>query len=245
MKRSRDDAETEATCRADWVRAAMSYPARLTAYGFVAFSVCQLVFMAIRVNGIGFAALENGPVEKAQVWLALFACGCLFYSASRMRVGRTGLILCACMVGYAAARECDTWFEAVFFDDAYKYLGGKTLYAFASIAFYRGRKHVFRESLALVRSPSITIFAIAGIYICSLCQVIDRPDLWLAIGETAEAETTKAAVEEFAELFGYLLLAFSGIEAVAMAFATCESKVTARQSRQLIVEPGVSVGLVQ
>ena len=49
--------------------------------------------------------------------------------------------------------------------------------------------------------------------------MFDRPALWTAIGDGPEAETTKAAVEELAELFGYLLLTFAGVESVAMASA--------------------------
>lgn len=216
------DADASSTV---WPGILFGYPARLFFYGLVAFAVCQLVFVAIRENGIAFAAIENGPVEQAQVWMALFASGCLFFAARRIKVARPGFILCACMIGYAAARECDTWFEQALFDDAYKYLAGIPLLVIALTALYRGRKQFISGSLPLVRTPAITIFSIAGIYICSICQVIDRPDLWAAIGEGPAAETTKAAVEEFAELFGYLLMAFSGVESVAMALKAGKTEV--------------------
>lgn len=200
-----------------WQRALFGFPARLFCYALVAFATCQGVFVAIRSQGIAFAAMENGPVEIAQALMALFASGCLFFAAYRNQYGRPGVVVCACMVGYAAARECDRWFETVFFDDAYKYLAGVPLVILAAFELYRGRHRIVSESFELLQTPAICIFSIAGIYICSMCQVIDRPDLWAAVGEGVAAETTKAAVEEFAELFGYLLLSFSGVEAIAMA----------------------------
>lgn len=224
-----------ASTKWDWKAILTSYPTRLTTYGVAAFLLCQAVFVAIREQGIEVAASENGPVEQAQAWMAVFACSCLFFAASRIRNGRTGLVLCACMVGYAAARECDTTFETMFFDDAYKYIAGIPLLTIAASAFWMGRKVVFRESLVLVRTPAITIFAIAGIYICTVCQVLDRPDLWSALGEGVNAETTKAAVEEFAELFGYLLLAFSGIESIALALVP-------QRSLQVIPAPSEAAG---
>lgn len=227
----------------DPMRALLSYPARLTFYGVVAFLVCQFVLGAIRAHGIGYVANENGPVEKAQVWLALFASGCLFFAAAQLRVGRTYMTICACMVGYAAARECDVWFETILFDDAYKYLAGIPLSLIALSALYRGRKQIFHETLVMARTPSITIFAFAGIYICSVCQLIDRPDLWAAVGTSDEAIMTKAAVEEFSELFGYLLLAFSGVESVAMALAVCESKVTVSEPTTLATTTLATPGL--
>ncbi|QDV46599.1 hypothetical protein Enr13x_65080 [Stieleria neptunia] len=199
--------------------AKLDYPVRLLVYALVATAVCQLILLAVRGNGVEFVGRENGPVELAQVVMALFTSGCLFIAAVQMPVGRTLLVLCGCLVGYAAARECDSWFESVFFDDAYKYLAGAPLLGVAIAALVRGRKQLVGESAALLRTPSMTIFAIAGIYICTLCQAFDVPHLWTAGGVSPSPETTKAAVEEFAELFGYLLLAFSGVESLAMAFA--------------------------
>ena len=203
----------------DWVRYTLNYPIRLAIYGAIALLTSQYVFSMIAVHGIGYSGQENGPVERAQVVLALFTSVALFFAASRCGVGRTGLILCACLVGYAAARECDRWFETVFFDDAYKYLAGIPLATVFVIALYRGRTVVLRESHWLLRTPAMTIYACGGIFICSVCQVLDRPDLWSAVPQGDSTELTKSAVEEMAELFGYLLLAFSGIESILMTFA--------------------------
>jgi hypothetical protein len=217
----------------DWTQALFSYPVRLAVYLILVVVVCQIVLAAIRQHGITIAADENGPVEKAQVGFALFTSACLFFAAARIRVGRTLLTICACMVGYAAARECDVWFETVLFEDAYKYLAGLPLLGIALSALFRGRKQIFHEVMTLTRTPTVTIFAFAGVYICCVCQVIERPVLWAAVGTGDEAILTRAAIEEFAELFGYLLLAFSGVESVAMALASCESRATVQDPSPL------------
>ncbi len=41
--------------------------------------------------------------------------------------------------------------------------------------------------------------------------------MWVGISNPAEAKATNAMIEEFAELFAYLLLAFSGLEAAIAA----------------------------
>ncbi|MCS7468771.1 hypothetical protein NZK35_19135 [Stieleria sp. ICT_E10.1] len=219
MKKSRRSGGGRSEELAQQPRTTFDYPVRLVAYTLIAAAVCQLILLAVRGLGIEFVARENGPVELAQVGMALFASACLMIAAVQMPFGRTLLVVCGCLVGYAAARECDSWFESVFFDDAYKYLAGLPLLGVAMAALVRGRKRIVIESRVLLRTPSMTIFAIAGIYICTLCQAFDVPDLWTAGGLSESPEMTKAAVEEFAELFGYLLLAFSGIESLAMAFA--------------------------
>lgn len=212
---------------------ACSYPARLFAYAIITFALFQGVFYGLLRSGSGFIAAENGPVESAQVYLAIFAALCLFYTAYRSRRGRAGLIVCAAMVGYAAAREADSIFEALFFDDAYKWLVGLPMLAIAITALWVDRKRVIPDALWLVRQPSVTMFAIAGIYLCAVCQLYDRPAMWSEITGGATADTAKATIEEFAELFAYVLLGFSGIEGLAMAHdldnvaeVACEDPVT-------------------
>lgn len=218
-----DESQPQTAETDSWVStciwALTQYPARLTIYGITAFTLCYFLLGQIRIHGVAAYALENGPIERTQAFMAVFTSLCFFVAAWKMKVGRTGLIFCATMVGYAAARECDMFFEMLLFEDAYKYVVGIPMMLIALTAFWFGRKVVFPESLRLMRTPAATIFAIAGIYICSVCQIIDRPDLWQAIGEGPAAEITKAAVEEFCELFGYMLLTIAGIEAIAMAFS--------------------------
>ncbi|QDT10411.1 hypothetical protein [Planctomycetes bacterium K23_9] len=195
----------------------VSFPARLACYAVIAFALVQVLFIGLLARGTSFIGAENGPVEMAQVYLALFASACLFYAAYRCRRGRAGLITCAAMVGYAAARESDSIFETLLFDDAYKYLVGLPLFLVAVTALLIDRRRVVREAMWLVRQPAITLFALGGIYLCTFCQVLDRPDMWTSISSLEERTQTKAMVEEFAELFAYAILAFAGIEALAMA----------------------------
>jgi len=225
--------------RPSWRRVLLGYPSRLTAYGVTSLAIAQLAFWAVDRYSIGFIAAENGPVEQVQVLLAVFACAAFFYAASRLPVGRTGLILCACMVGYAAARESDAWFDRVFFEDAYKYLVGVPLLAIGLAASYAGRHVVVGESLALVRTPAVTIFAIGGIYICSVCQVFDRPGFWAALHGAEGAEQIKAGVEEFSEFFGYLLLGFSGVEAIVMSIRPRVREAFAAKASAAESEPGL------
>ena len=200
-----------------WSDVACSFPVRLTFYGVIAFALFQGLYLGLNRWGSPFIGAENGPVEMTQVYLAIFTSACFFYAAYWCRVGRAGLIVCAAMVGYAAARESDSIFESMFFEDAYKYLVGLPMLLVALAALWVDRRKVIGEALWLVRQPAVTLFAIAGIYLCCMCQVLDRPDFWVEISSETEASNVKAMVEEFAEIFAYLALAFSGVEALAMA----------------------------
>ncbi len=194
-----------------------SFPVRLFCYAVIALGLVQALYAGLLAKGPDFIGAENGPVELAQVYLALLASAGFFYAAYRTRRGRAGLITCAAMVGYAAARESDSIFEAVFFDDAYKWLVGLPLFLGAIASLWIDRRRVIADAMWLVRQPAVTLFAIGGIYLCTFCQILDRPDMWTSISSAGEATTTKAMVEEFAELFAYAILAFSGIEALALA----------------------------
>jgi len=195
----------------------VSFPARLGCYAVIAFGLVHALFLGLIAQGPEFIGSENGPVEMAQVYLALFTSACLFYAAYHCRRGRAGLIVCASMVAYAAARESDATFEALFFDDAYKYMVGVPMLIVAVTALAMDRRRVIKDAMWLVRQPAITLFAIGGIYLCTFCQILDRPDMWTSITSPDEANQTKAMVEEFAELFAYAILAFGGIEALALA----------------------------
>lgn len=194
-----------------------TYPFRIALYGLITLGVFQGVFMAIHAYGARFMGQENGPIEMTQVVLALVGAAGLFYAAAKAVKGKAGLILCGAVVSYAAARESDLFFETVFFDDAYKVMVGLPMAILVAVTFVKYRSGLVSQTLWLMRQPAATLFALAGIYLCFVCQFFDRPDLWASISQGAEAETTKALIEEYAELFAYLLLAFSGIEATIFA----------------------------
>ncbi|MGB7346326.1 MAG: hypothetical protein WBD20_19060 [Pirellulaceae bacterium] len=216
--------------------ALFSFPSRLFCYAVITFVLFQAVFFCITQYGSGFVGVENGPVEMAQVYLAIIASLCLFYTAYRCRRGRAGLIACAAMVGYAAARESDSLFEAALFDDAYKWLVGLPMLLITVSALWIDRRRVVPDAMWLVRQPSVTMFAIAGIYLCAVCQLFDRPDMWTEITAATEASAAKAMVEELVELFAYLLLAFSGVEGLAMAHQLDEANSATVTQDDIVVE---------
>ena len=190
-----------------------SYPLRIALYAAATLVTYELTYLAIRSRGADYMSQENGPIELTQVALALIATACLFYAAWITTRGRAALVLCGSLVAYAAARESDLWFETYLFDDAYKWVVGAPLALLSVSMLYVERKNVVNDVMQLMSHPAATLFAIAGVFLCFVCQMFDRPDLWIDLAATADTGATKALIEESTELFAYLLLAFSGIEA--------------------------------
>ncbi len=213
-----------------WSLILRSYPARLTLYAVVIFLIYQALYLGVRDHGPASFSAENGPVEFAQAVLAMMTAIALFYAASCCRRGRAGTIACAAMVACAAAREADSTFESLFFEDAYRWLVGFPMLLVASLALWIDRRRVVEEALWLVRQPSVTMFALAGIYLCGFCQILDRPALWQGTGFQGEANATKAMIEELAELFAYLLLFASGIEGIILAHSTSQQDAAELES---------------
>lgn len=194
-----------------------SYPARLCLYGVLTAILYQLIFLGVKDHGAALMGAENGPLELAQVAFALIAAIGLFYGATQIRVGRVGLIISGAAVTYAAARESDLLFEDLFFDDAYKYFVGLPMCLLVAGAIAVDRKRIRGDVFWLMKQPAATLFVVAGIFLCGVCQTLDRPDLWGNLRYSTDAVVTKAMIEEYAELFAYLLLAFSGIEAAILS----------------------------
>lgn len=194
-----------------------SYSFRVCIYAVVVLLVFYFAYLAIQVHGAEVMGAENGPIELAQVVLAILAAVGLFCAARWTRIGRAGLVTGGAFVAYAAARESDRIFETLMFDDAYKWVVGFPMAILVTVFVYADRRRLIGETMWLMRQPSATLFAVAGVYLCFVCQFFDRPEMWAGISNAAEAETTKAMVEEYAELFAYLLLVFSGFEAGILA----------------------------
>ena len=190
-----------------------TFPLRLCLYGFLTFVLFQSVLAGVRSQGAATMGNENGPIELTQLALALIGSLAYFYASYRSAICRFGLILGGAVIGYAAARESDLWFESMFFDDAYKWLVGVPMLALVLTVGWIQRRRVLPESWQLMQQPSGTLFAVAGIYLMAVCQPLDRPAFWSSITDPAEVVVTKALFEEYAELFAYLLLAISGTEA--------------------------------
>lgn len=195
-----------------------SYAFRLGAFAVITLVVFEAVFTAIEFRGARQMGVENGPIEQAQVALALIGAAALFLAAWWTSTGRAVLVVCGAVVAYAAARESDWLFESLLFDDAYKWVVGLPLAILVLFAVFIDRRRCISDVMSLIRHPAATLFVIAGIYLCVVCQALDRPGLWVGINDTSDAAVaTKAMVEEYAELFAYALLAFAGIEAAIFA----------------------------
>ena len=161
------------------------------------------------------ASIEGGPLENLQVVLALLAAMMFAVAAWRTRFGTAALTVCAAAMAYAAARESDALFETYLFDDAYKYLVGLPAAAAVALVAWRRRQTLVTETLAMCRHPAATSAAIAAVYLLFVCQTFDRPMVWDAAGESKAA--IKPVVEETAEVFAYLVIAYSAVESMMMA----------------------------
>lgn len=193
---------------------------RLVVFGGVVVLTYEAVYAGILKYGAGYMAAEDGPLELAHLGLAVLTSLCMFYAASRVTVGRAGLIACACLAGYAAAREGDAYLEAHLFDDAYKWLFGLPLLLVFAWATWVQRRTFVADCFWLSRQPVAILFVVGGIYLIGVGQILDRIEMWDSLGGQSDAKkATKEMVEEYVELFAFLLLAYSGVEAIVMARA--------------------------
>ena len=209
-----EQSEDKSSIISQFVQAALGCPGRFVTYGIVTFGLGQALYKVLLSRGPETLGQENGLVEQLQVGLAMSASIAFFFAAFKSTYGKAGLIFCGALAGYAAGRECDQWLENYLFNDAYKYLIGMPLLIFTLVATWIHRRTVLSDSVTLSRTPAITMFGIAGVYLCAVCQIFDRPDFWAGISDHPNAIVTKMLVEEFSEVFGYLLIAFAGVEAV-------------------------------
>lgn len=209
---------------------APGFPFRLAAFGVATVVLYQGLYAMLQGDRGAWVSAENGLVEILQVLLAVAASALLFLAARRAHVGQAAMTLGACVTGYAAARESDSWLESLFFDDAYKYLVGLPLALIAVVVLYRQRRRLIDETLWLMNQPPTVMFILAGIYLGGVCQIFDRPGTWIGLASPDQAVAAKATIEEFSELFAYLLFAFSAWESYlatraqhALPFAAAEA----------------------
>lgn len=209
--------ETPAREPIPWRELLTSYAARWLVYGGIAAGTFQSIYLATTMLGAKQMGAENGPIEMSQI--AFAACGAigLFLAARNTVRGRAMILVCAAAVTYAVARECDLWFETLVFDDAYKYLIGLPLGLMVAGVWWRERRELVGDFLYMMRQPAATFFGIAGLHLCVACQTLDRPLLWSGLEGAADIKSTQAMVEESMELFAYMLIAFSGVEAYLFA----------------------------
>jgi len=191
---------------------------RLIIYGVITCGVFELSYALLCSGGVAWLAEENGPLELAQVAFLLTAVAGFTWAAVLSPADRNVLVITGCLTLYAAARESDKWFETMLFDDSYKWLVGYPAAIFILFLLYKHRGRMIEDTLRIAQKPSSTLFAIGGIYLCFFCQIIDRPMYWYASGSTDGGGFQKSFVEENAELFAYLLIVFSSVEAVISGY---------------------------
>ena len=218
-----------------WRRSA--YPLRLAAYGVVVFVAYQAIFASVERADAAQIASENGPLEMTQVVLTCLSSVALFAAAFWTRHGRLVLCLTAAVVAYAAAREADLLLETLFFDDAYKYLVGIPMVMLSLTMLVLHGKQGIREAWSLMREPPVTLFMVGGIFLCTVCQMLDRPGLWIAAGVPDELRTIRMLVEESSELFAYSLIAFAGIESLILAAASRADGCDVQHDNALDADP--------
>lgn len=219
----------------NWRNLATSYPVRLAVYGLITLLVFQGVFALLQVRGLAWLAAENGPLELAQVGLLLLAVAGTAVAIRWSPAGKAVMATTCAVTIYAAARESDQWFETVFFDDAYKWLVGLPVALLLAPAIWRERHQFVADALWIAQKPGATLFAAGGICLCCFCQILDRPLFWPSEGIDGQLGLHKAMVEESAELFAYLLIAFSGLEAMISA---AEDRAAAQEDSGLVLQTG-------
>jgi hypothetical protein len=210
--------------RTTWPERLTSYPVRLVVYGLITMAVFEALYALLQSRGAVVVASESGPIERIQVVCLLLGAVGIGVAVWWTPIGRAVLVATGATAVYAAARESDSWFEANFFNDAYKWLIGAPLAMIVVSVAYRERSKLIDETLRMSVRPGSTLFTIAGIYLCFFCQLLDRPGFWSEAGISVGVNSQKLLVEESAELFAYLLIAYSG----------CEALIAARHDRRLM-----------
>ena len=199
------------------------------------FATFAVIYLASKMYPPESLSAENGPLELLQVGFVGAASLMLFFAAMVSDRGRAGLTVMASLAGYATAKEMDSVFEALLFDDAYKYVAAIPLMVVATVVLWRERQNVIRDAAWLMNQRTTTMFVIAGLYLFCVCQVIDGPVFWRHDATLAdsvwsgssETQAVKQMVEEYCEVFAYAVLGFAGAEAVVMAFVNRQEESAA------------------
>ncbi len=216
---------------------------RYALFGVMMFFSYLGIYTLVLLYGADWTARENGPVELSQVTFALMGSGLMFAAGLKCRGGRTGVWICASLLGYAAARECDQLFEHFLFTDAYKWVVGLPLICALGWVLWEHRDQIVSDSILMMKHPAAALFAMAGIYVCTFCQMLDRPLLWHSNDvRTASIFPIKVLIEESAELFAYAILAFAGLESYLYArhraaVSSNEHTISAGESHRMTTLP--------
>jgi len=194
---------------------------RVAFFVFATLVLYWVIHAGIERFGHRAIAAENGPLEIAQVVLALVGAGFLMLAAKVSPIGQSGMGVSALLLCFAAAREMDSLLERWFFEDAYTWMVGIPLASQAVALLWRRRHFLLVDLKWMSQIPSATLFVVAGIFLCSVCQFLDRPGVWgegaFPLDESHPSYPVKLAIEESCELFAYTLLAYAGFDGYLVA----------------------------
>ncbi|TWU18501.1 hypothetical protein [Allorhodopirellula heiligendammensis] len=185
---------------------------RFLIYGLFAIVMGQIIVWNLNSLGVAALASENGVLEWVQVAFLAFASGLSACAFCTSRSGSTIYGLIACVTAYATAKECDTFFEAALFDDAYKYVAGVPLALLAGFLLYRGRMRFVNEISECIGYRWFGIFVTAGILLASLCQLLDSAHFWETFEQSLTLQDAKRLVEETSELYAYYFMSVAAVE---------------------------------
>ncbi len=157
---------------------------------------------------------EDGVVESLELAILLaIAMGC-GWCAVREREARPVLVLMGGVVGLAAIREQDQWFDQ-FAHGSWVVPAGLLAAGLAAYA-WRRRRELGRGLGEIVRTPGWGLFVAGGLVSMVFSRLMGRKDVWNHLIEAPRlARNMKNMVEESLEVAGYALMLCALIEGMA------------------------------
>lgn len=185
---------------------------RLLVYALVTAAVFQCVVIIAIDGHADLLGSEYGPIECAQLVLALVAGAVLLTAARRGDTMPTVLTIGALAAWFAAAREADRFLADILFSDANKIVM-TAVAVLAVVVMIRGRGRIGAELALLVRTSGFQFLFCGWLVVVVYAQITGQKQLWQAVMGDSYLRSAKNTLEELPELFGYLLLVFGGFEA--------------------------------
>ncbi len=175
------------------------------------------VFFLMICDARSFGGInDNGYVENAQVVLCT-AAAALFLAAARRRTPwRRAMILISLTLFAMAVRELDGLTDRIF-HGAWKVFAAPFLALFVW-QLCRHWKEACDSLLALLRTPTGRHLEIATVSLLVFSRLVGTKIVWrYFIEDRVVLRATKGVIEEGTELFGYMLLFLSALDALLLA----------------------------
>lgn len=192
---------------------------RFAAYAaLVAFTFEWLVMAGSHGDPVALVR-DDGPLENAQLLLAVFVAGMFAYLAGRIPAQRDLFQIMAGLAYVAGARELDNLTLTMGSRHAYKLIALPGL-LYAGAALLRARTRIFDDVRNLARTPAFGLLFVGFLAVVAYGQVFGQKELWMALVAEGNYRPVKDLVEEGTELFGYVLIAIGAIEAWAWSVSS-------------------------